>query len=414
MSARDAGRILCFLALVAGCAAVPREPASAQSSVAADSLLVRARRLAAECIIVDTHVDAPMGLYRGRMNLSVRNSRGQFDYVRAREGGLDVPFMSIYIPPTLEGTPQAGTMADSLIGLVVGLASSHPAKFAVVRSTAEVRALQSSGKILLAMGMENGAPINGVLERVRRYHALGIRYITLAHAKSNHLCDSSYDPERRWNGLSPFGGQVVDEMNRVGIMIDVSHATDSAFFQILRRSRVPVIASHSACRKFTPGFERNMSDEMIRALAKNGGVIQMNFGSEFLDDSIRRDSEKDSKAIAEYLRNHGLSSGDKRAREYRQHYARDHPRRYASVQAVADHIDHVVALAGTEFVGFGSDFDGVGDTLPVGLKDVSQYPNLIAELLRRGYTEEAVRKICGENLLRVWKSVEDFAAKAQQ
>ena len=181
--------------LAAVCLILGHEPAPGQSSPAADSLLARARRLAAAYIIVDTHIDAPMGLYRGNVDLSVRNARGQFDYVRAREGGLDVPFMSIYIPSTLEGTPEAGTMADSLIGLVAGLAAHHPDKFAVVRSTAEIREQQSAGKVLLAMGMENGAPINGSLDRVRRYHSLGIRYITLAHAKNNHISDASYDRE---------------------------------------------------------------------------------------------------------------------------------------------------------------------------------------------------------------------------
>jgi membrane dipeptidase len=305
----------------------------------------------------------------------VRNEKGQFDFVRAREGGLDVVFMAVYIPSSLEGTPAAGLLADTLIDLITGLARMHPDKFAVVTSTAQIRALQGSGKVLLAMGMENGAPINGVLGNVRRLHDRGIRYITLAHAKNNHLSDASYDRTRRWNGLSPFGHEVVREMNRTGIMIDVSHLSDSAFYDVLRTSRAPVIASHSSCRHFTPGFERNMSDDMIRLLTSRGGVIQVNFGSEFLEPQ-----------------------------------SKTRPRSRAHVRTVADHIDHVVKIAGVEAVGFGSDFDGAGDTMPVGLRDVAGYPALIAELLQRGYTRDDLRKICGENLLRVWAAVEAAAA----
>jgi membrane dipeptidase len=379
-----------------------------------DSLLAVARTLSQRFLIIDTHIDAPSRQYRGGVDLSIRGDKGQFDYVRAREGGLDVPFMSIYIPSSLEGKPEAITMADSLIDLVTGLALRYPDKFAVVTSTTQVKALQGSGRVLLAMGMENGAPINGSLGNVRRFHARGIRYITLAHAKNNHLSDASYDRERRWKGLSPFGREVVQEMNRVGIMIDVSHLSDSAFYQVLRFSRAPVIASHSSCRHFTPGFERNMSDEMIRLLAARGGVIQINFGSEFLSDEIRRESDRQSQDIDEHLRSHHLKPGEPKAREYAENYRKTHPRRLATVQMVADHIDHVVQLVGVKAVGIGSDFDGVGDTLPVGLKDVSCYPNLVAELLRRGYTPDDIRGVCGENLLRVWAAVEAVAAEGRQ
>jgi membrane dipeptidase len=385
-----------------------------QSPEQSDSLLAVARTLSQRFLIIDTHIDAPSRLYRGGVDLSVRGDKGQFDFVRAREGGLDVPFMSIYIPSSLEGKPEAIDMADSLIDLVTGLASRYPDKFAVVTSTAQVRALQGSGRVLLAMGMENGAPINGSLGNIRRFHARGIRYITLAHAKNNHLSDASYDRERRWKGLSPFGREVVQEMNRVGIMIDVSHLSDSAFYQVLRYSRAPVIASHSSCRHFTPGFERNMSDEMIRLLAARGGVIQINFGSEFLSDEIRKESDRQSQDIDEHLRSHHLQPGDPKAREYAENYRKTHPRRLATVQTVADHIDHVVQLVGVKAVGIGSDFDGVGDTLPVGLKDVSCYPNLVAELLRRGYTPDDIRGVCGENVLRVWAAVEAFAAEGRQ
>jgi membrane dipeptidase len=259
------------------------------------------------------------------------------------------------------------------------------------------------------MGMENGSPIEGRLANVRYFYDRGIRYITLAHSKNNHICDSSYDDEPRWNGLSPFGRTLVEEMNRVGIMVDVSHVTDSTFYQVLRISRVPVIASHSSCRHFTPGWERNMSDEMIRALAGRGGVIQINFGSMFLRDDIRVGTDRSRADIAAWLKENNLKEGDGRAQEYIREYKRRNGLLYATIRDVADHIDHAVKLGGVDHVGLGSDFDGVGDGLPIGLKDVSGYPALLAELLRRGYSDDDLRKICGENTLRVWEAVERYA-----
>ncbi|MEK9137472.1 MAG: membrane dipeptidase, partial [Bacteroidota bacterium] len=205
----------------------------------------------------------------------------------------------------------------------------------------------------------------------------------------------------------------VEEMNRVGIMVDVSHVSDSAFYQVMRLSKAPVIASHSSCRSFTPGFERNMSDEMIELLAAKGGVIQINFGSSFINDVYRNAGDNMDKIINEHLKALGLSPRDAAGREYARKYRKEHPIKLATVAEVADHIDHVVKLVGADYVGFGSDYDGVGDSLPDGLKDVSYYPYLIHELLKRGYSDEAVRKICGGNLLRVWREVEQIAAQLQ-
>ena len=232
------------------------------------------------------------------------------------------------------------------------------------------------------MGMENGAPIEGDLENITYFYNRGIRYITLTHAKDNHICDSSYDTTRTWHGLSPFGEKVVAEMNRVGMIVDVSHITDSSFYQVIRLSKAPVFASHSSCRHFTPGFERNMSDDIIKVLGEHNGVIQINFGSYFLHADFQTKDEADTTNIT-------------------------------TVQMVADHIDHVVKLAGIDHVGFGSDFDGVG-ALPAGLEDASQMPNLLAELLRRGYSDEDIAKICYQNTFRVWRAVEEYANKIQE
>jgi membrane dipeptidase len=196
-------------------------------------------------------------------------------------------------------------------------------------------------------------------------------------------------------------------MNRIGMMIDVSHVSDSTFFQVLALTSKPVIASHSSCRKFVPGFERNMNDDMIRAMAANGGVIQINFGSTFIDSASRNGFDARRAALRQFLLESDAEWGDSASNTFLAQYDETHGGKpYSTVQRVADHIDHVVALAGVDHVGFGSDFDGVGDSLPIGLKDVSMYPNLIAELLRRDYKPEDIRKMCGENLMRVWKANE--------
>jgi membrane dipeptidase len=260
--------------------------------------------------------------------------------------------------------------------------------------------------------MENGGPIRGDLSRVRYYHGQGIRYITLTHAKNNHICDASYDTTRKWNGLSPFGRTVIGEMNRVGIMIDVSHITDSAFFQVMRLSKAPVIASHSSCRYFTPGFERNMDDAMICLLAARGGVIQINFGSSFISNDFRLAEERREREIDRHLKETKVKPDTKEAQGFARQYRHDHPVSRPSVRDVAMHIDHVVKIAGVDCVGFGSDFDGVGDTLPLDLQDVADYPNLLAELLRLGYSKGDIEKICGGNLLRVWREVERVARES--
>jgi membrane dipeptidase len=219
---------------------------------------------------------------------------------------------------------------------------------------------------------------------------------------------------RVWNGLSFFGRRLVEEMNRVGIMVDVSHISDDAFYEVINTTKVPVIASHSSCRYFTPGFERNMSDDMIRLLAKNGGVIQIAFGSSFISSDYREREDEARKEISAYLRSKNLRFRDPEAQEYIKRYQAEHANPFATVSQVADHVDHVVKLVGVDYVGIGSDFEGVGPTLPLGLKDVSEYPNLIRELLKRGHSDRDIQKICGGNLLRVWSEVEQRAKELQK
>ncbi len=261
------------------------------------------------------------------------------------------------------------------------------------------------------MGMENGSPIEGDLATLQHFHERGIRYITLAHSLSNHISDSSYDDNRQWNGLSEFGVEVVREMNRLGIMVDVSHLSDEAFWQVLEISAVPVIASHSSARHFTPGWERNMSDEMITALAEKGGLIMINFGSAFITEEARQYSSERWPASRAFVAEHSDMPREDAQKAFAARWEAEHgPMPYASLDDVLDHFDHVVRLVGVDHVGIGSDYDGVGDSLPTGLKDVSAYPNLVEGLLRRGYSEADVRKILGENLLRVWQAIDDYAA----
>ncbi len=375
------------------------------------SLLAKAKQLAKEYIIVDTHIDLPSWLYEEWFDVSVFSDKGEFDYERAKGGGLDVGFMSIYTSPSLEGTGKSKVRADSMINLVHRMVSEWPDKFAFINSTSEIDKLRGNRKILLTMGMENGSPIENNLNNLEEFYKKGIRYITLAHYKCNHICDSANDTIRKWNGVSPFGEKVIKEMNRLGIMVDVSHISDSAFYDVIRLSKAPVIASHSSCRHFIPGLERNMSDEIIKTLAEHDGVIQINFANIFLRPEIYKQMEDGDEEIKNYLEHHNLNPNSKEGREFSRKYQKEHPLPKATVKDVADHIDHVVKLVGVDYVGLGSDFNGVGEgNLPIGLEDVSKLPNLVYELLVRRYKDRDIKKILGENLLRVWKQVENVSA----
>ncbi|MEQ9441123.1 MAG: dipeptidase [Cyclobacteriaceae bacterium] len=371
--------------------------------------------LAQKYIIIDGHIDLPYRLKISGFRLKkeyikdIENeTQGDFDYPKAKAGGLNSPFMSIYIPASYQETGGAKVFADSLIDLVRNIPAEFPDKFALANTPQEIQENFENGLISLPMGMENGAPIGDSIENVQYFFDRGIRYITLTHSKVNKICDSSYDSTRVWNGLSPFGEEVVKEMNRVGIMVDVSHISDSSFYDVMKVTKAPVIASHSSCRAFVPGFERNMDDDMLKKLAENGGVIQINFGSGFVDDASRKQSAAARTHLTQWLEENSLTYEDSAAQAYVKEYMANNPA-FSTVQKVADHVDHVVQLAGIDHVGFGSDFDGVGDTLPTGLKDVSDYPNLIAELLKRGYTDEDIEKICYKNVFRVWNDVQDVA-----
>jgi membrane dipeptidase len=369
-----------------------------------------ANKITAETIIVDGHIDVPYRLNDEWEDVTVATDTGDFDYPRAAAGGLSTPFMSIYTPATKDGTPEAKVHADAMINIVERIVATAPEKFVIVRNPAEVEAAFEAGKIGLPLGMENGSPVSGDLANLDYFFERGIRYITLTHSKANHISDSSYDPERKWNGLSEFGELTVKRMNELGIMVDISHVSDEAFWDVMKVTATPVIASHSSARHFTPGFERNMSDEMIKALAENDGVIMINYGSSFITEAANKWRPGREAAYKAYLEAESLVDSEELKEKFNADYLDDNPYPFADISDVLDHIDHVVKIAGIDVVGLGSDYDGVGDSLPTDLKDVASYPNLVAGLLARGYSEADIKKILSGNLMRVWKAVDAYAA----
>lgn len=360
-------------------------------------------RLSHQFIIVDGHVDLPYRLKNKWEDVSVKTKTGHFDYVRAKEGGLDAPFMSIYIPANKEMN-GAMDLAIELIASVEKLCNDYPDKFALATTPDEIQANFSKGLISLPMGLENGAPVENKLENLDFLFNKGIRYITLTHSKDNHISDSSYDQKYTHGGLSSFGYKVIERMNQLGIMVDVAHVSDSAFYQSVRHSIAPVIASHSSCRHFTPGFERNVSDDMIKLVADKNGVIMINFGSSFLTSKGNTAMQKVMDKV--------MAGADENDPEIQSEInsIKNQPELMGDISLVADHIDHVVKLVGIDYVGLGSDFDGVSN-LPIGLEDASKLPDLIHELLKRGYSEEDIEKICSKNVFRVWNEVIKVSTK---
>jgi membrane dipeptidase len=382
--------------------------------IAANAFATNAKQLAQDAIIVDTHIDAPTELLKEWQDLGEKSSR-EFDYAKAREGGLDIAFMSIYTSPNEDAQGKARQVANMQIDSIEALVQRHPDKFAVLKSPNDLDRLSSGNHVLLAYGMENGAPIGDDILQLEKFYTRGVRYITLAHSASNRISDSSYDPHHQWNGLSPFGEKVVAEMNRLGIMVDVSHLSDEAVVDVLKISRVPVIATHSGFRHFSPGFERNISDELAKAVALKGGVVQIAFGIGFVNRLASDDLQAYFKASAALQkRNAEAKTAGKPLEDedaFDKAWQTNHPAPPTKIGAVIDQIDYAVKLIGIDHVGLGSDFDGVSGKLPDGLKTAADYPNLIAGLQARGYQDAAIRKILGGNLLRVWTKIEADKAR---
>jgi len=377
----------------------------------AGNLDKKAEQLAQSLLIIDTHIDVPYRLNEKYEDISKATEGGDFDYPRAIKGGLNAPFMSIYLPADLDGTQDAVKLANKLIDDIKKIISDSPEKFLSACSSRDVENSLGTAKIALPMGMENGSAIAGDIKNLKHFWKRGIRYITLTHAKSNHISDSSYDKNRQWHGLSEFGKGLIVEMNKLGVMVDISHVSDIAFYQVMEISKAPVIASHSSARHFVPGFERNMSDEMIIKLAEKEGVIQLNYASSFLAKTAQDAWNKFDEDKKKFIEDNKLSEKTDKDKldEFNNSYKKTHPELWVTLEHLLDHVDHVVKLTSIDNVGIGSDYDGVGDSLPTGLKDVASYPALIKGLLQRGYSEQDIEKILSGNLLRVWKAVEQYA-----
>ena len=374
-----------------------------------------AAKLAQDAIIVDTHIDAPGILMDKWADLGVEAKDREFDHPKSRAGGLDVAFMSIYTSPKQDADGSAWHVANQRIDGVEALVQRHPGKFAILASPKDAARLIEGGRVLLPMGMENGAPLGDKLQNVQFFFDRGVRYITLAHSGNNRLADSSYARTKQWNGLSPFGRDVVREMNRLGMIVDVSHLGDASAKEAIALSRVPVIASHSAFRHFTPDFERNISDDIAKAVAAKGGVIQIPFGTAFIDPASAADTQARFRAIDEFDRNNAALKAQGQPPKDRVAFDKAwdaaHPVRASTLAQVLDQIDYGVKLLGIDHVGIGSDFDGVDGELPAELKTVTDFPHLVAGLQARGYNDADIRKILGGNLLRAWGAIEDGAAK---
>ena len=376
-------------------------------------LLIKSNKLSKKFIIVDGHIDLPYRLKeagylkKDKILDLTKETDGDFDYIKSKRGGLDAPFMSIYIPAEFQKSGGAKKLADSLINLVIKITNSFPTKFALANSPSDIKDNFSKGLISLPMGIENGAAIEKKLENIDYFFERGIRYITLTHGKDNAICDSSYDSTKTWNGLSPFGRKVISKMNSVGMMIDISHVTDEAFYQVIEISRTPVIASHSSPRKFTPGFERNMSDDMIIKLAESNGLILINFGSSFVNELSNKKFDQIDRKVENWKIKNKIND-IKEINKFKNRIIEEE-KPFATIEDVINAIDHVVKLVGIDHVGFGSDFDGLGNTLPYNLKNVSDYPNVILGLLKKNYSEEDIEKICYKNLFRTWNEILEFS-----
>ncbi len=373
-----------------------------------------AQQVLERAIVIDTHADTPQMMLDEGYDLADPASPYMISIPKMRAGHMGAEFFSIWVDVKWPANDLIHRALD-LIDVVDTQLGRHSDALAVARTAADIERLHTQKKIAILMGVEGGHIIQDDLRVLDIFYRLGVRYMTLTHTANTGWADSSTD-KPRWNGLTDFGRQVVERMNRLGMMVDISHVSDKTFYDVLAVTKAPVIASHSSCRALCDA-PRDMNDDLIRALAKNGGVMNINFYSAFLDQAYRDAHEKIAKqadAEIEAARTQRKKEGKRLS------YAEETGirRRYEaglptpSFTRIADHIDHAVKIAGVDHVGLGSDFDGV-DSIPRGMEDVSKIPDLVRELARRGYSEEDLAKILGGNMLRVMRQVEEVARRMQ-
>jgi len=378
-------------------------------SLVADSVSEKAKKLHFSSIVMDTHDDTTQRFLDPKFDLGVRHVDGSIDIPRMKEGGLDGIFFSIWIPSKITG-PEAVKRAKTQIEAVRAQVGKHPDAIVLATTAAEVRAAKKQGKIAALMGVEGGHMIGNDLAVLREFAASGVRYMTLTHSGNDEWADSSTDKAVH-NGLTDFGKDVVREMNKLGVIVDISHVADKTFYDALAVSKAPMFASHSSCRAIC-NAPRNMTDQMIKDLAAKGGVIQINYHVSFLSQEFRDAEKKDpsvNAGISEEVKKRcpdendeacQLIEGDKITREYV--VAGKLPK--VEYTKIIEHVDHTVKLVGADHVGLGSDFDGAN--MPYGMEDATMIPKITEALLQKGYSGSDIRKILGENTLRVMSEVE--------
>lgn len=380
----------------------------------------KAARIHQSVLTIDTHSDTPLNLLRDGFDVSKKQDQAttgtKVDFPRMKEGGLDAQFFAVFVGQGArnpEGDANAKAKALQILEAIQKSVAASAGEAAIALNPDDAYTLEKEGKRAIYIGLENGYTLANDITMVKKYYDKGIRYITLCHTANNDICDSSTDKKKgaEYHGLSPFGKEVVAEMNKIGMMIDVSHISDEAFMDVIQCSKVPIIASHSCARAICDN-PRNLTDDDLHALAKNGGVIQMCFLSDYVkkpDPNPKRDS---ALAVIRKKYNDFVDLSDEQSKEAWKEYretGRKFPNKLATVQDMVDHIDHIVKVIGIDYVGIGTDFDGGGDLS--GCRDVSQMGNVTLELVKRGYSEKDIRKIWGGNFMRVFRKVQEYAVK---
>jgi membrane dipeptidase len=391
-------------------------PGSLQSK---EKLADKAARIHKSVFTIDTHSDTPMNLSRDGFDVGKRNDQAvtgtKVDFPRMKEGGLDAQFFAVFIsqgPRNPEGDKNAKKKALEILEAIRESVKANPNQAAIALKPDDAYELKKQGKRAIFIGLENGYGLANDITMVKKYYDMGVRYITLCHTSNNDICDSSTDKKKgeEHHGLSAFGKEVVAEMNKTGMMIDVSHISDASFMDVIRLSKYPIIASHSCARAICDN-PRNLTDQDLKALAKNGGVIQMCFLSDYIkvpDPDPKRDA---AMTAVRNKYNDFQDLSDEKMKVARQEYRetlKKFPEKLATVKDMVDHIDHIVKVIGVDYVGIGTDFDGGGDLS--GCRDVSQMGNVTLELVKRGYSENDIRKIWGGNFMRVFREVQKAAA----
>lgn len=379
-------------------------------SISADSISDQAKKLHFSSIVVDTHDDTTQRFFTKDFDIGKRNATGSIDIPRMREGGLGAIFFSIWIDGRIMGPPAIQKALDQ-IDAVKQNVRRYSNDLVLARTAEDVRRAHEQGKIAALIGIEGGHMLGNDIRMVRIYSELGVRYMTLSHFYNDEWADSSTDKPAH-NGLTEYGKEIVREMNRTGMLVDISHVSDKTFYDALEVSKAPLIASHSSCRALCDHV-RDMTDDMIKALAAKGGVIQINYEKSFIDQAYKNASEKVSGGVVEAIDKLTKLCGDdeecieKKMAEQEKQDVADGKLPHVSWEKIIDHIDHAVKLVGADHVGLGSDFDGAN--MPEGMEDASKLPKITEALLRKGYSEEDIRKILGGNTLRVMAAAEEVS-----